>query len=380
MSDVFEQAEAAVEGLGAVGTVLSDVVGAVLHAVNEQNLADRLWSEVLRANRGGHHGGGGFTTDFEAAPDVAALRAMIETADPAAVQTVAEHWRHLHDELGETAARLTLHAGNLLEHWAGPSADAFRRRTATLHESLTNGAAHAANAAAATGGVAQALSVARARMPEDPSLLDTVLRAVTSQSTDWQFKKDAAAHGLARALDADGAQLSAPEQARQQAVVVMEQLGVAYNNATAQLNNPPHPPTAAHRAGAAWPPPPAPAHASLLGSGRLRTAAGGLGSPALGAGQGPGAAPAPAATRWPGARPPEVSPTATASEPARTATAAGAEPEPGAVSGRAGEPPRPSGTPGRSGRGSRRRTRYPHAADPDAWETQPRANPPVIEA
>ncbi|RAG85804.1 hypothetical protein DN069_09865 [Streptacidiphilus pinicola] len=314
-------------------------------------------------------------------PTVEALSAMIETADPAAVQGVADHWQHLHDELQETAAQLTIHAGNLLDHWNGPAADAFRRQTATLHTSLTNGAAHAANAATATGGVATALTRARADMPADPGLLGTVLRAVTSQTTDWQFKTDAARHGLAHALAADGAQLSAPEQARQQAVVVMERLGVAYNDATARLNHPPKPPTTAHTHGA-WPSAPATApgavQAGLDGEGRLRAGTGAVGAGLPGAGLGPGATAAPTTTTgWVGAPPPEVSPTARASAPeTRRTGSAETEPEPGAA---AGEGLRPSGAPGGgSSRNRRTRTRYPFVANTDDWDAPP-ANPAVIE-
>ncbi|SEL14475.1 PPE domain-containing protein [Streptacidiphilus jiangxiensis] len=366
--------------VGAVESAVSDVVGGVLKAVDAQNLADRLWNRVLRANRGGHHRAGAFTTDFEAVPTLAGLRAMIETTDPAAVQAVADHWRHLHDELQDTAAQLTTHADNLLEHWNGPSAAAFRRQVQTLRTSLTNGAAHAANAAAATGGVAHALTVARTEMPPDPSLLDTVLRAVTSQTTDWKFKADAAKHGLAHALAADGAQLSAQEQARQQAVVVMERLGVAYNNATAQLDHPPTR-TAATHARRVWPPEPVTAHASLLGQGPLRAGPAGIGSGALVGGGIPAAAPASGSPVWLGAPPPEVSPTAVTgvSEPSRAGGVAEAEPA-AALGGPLGEGMRPSAGSGSGGSGRRNRTRYPLPADGDDWDAPPSANPPVIEA
>ncbi|MEY9877231.1 uncharacterized protein YukE [Streptacidiphilus sp. MAP12-33] len=384
--DSLTPGELVADAVGTVEAVVAELGDATLKTLDTANLAGRLWNDVLRANRGGHHRAGTYTTDFEAVPTVAALRAMIDTADPAAVQAVADHWQHLHDELQDTAAQLTTHADNLLEHWTGSSADAFRVQAETLHSSLVGGAAHAASAARATEGVAHALAQARADMPADPSLLDSVVRAVTTQSTDWQFKTDAAKHGLAHALAADGAQLSAPEQARQQAVVVMERLGVSYNDATARLDHLPTPPAQEHGHGP-WPPPPPPpttAHASLLGYGHLRAGAAdlGAGGGVPGGAQGLGAAPAqaPGPTAWIGAGASDVSPTAVASVPETgRAEAPAGEPEPGPAA-QAGEGLRPSAGSGTSGsRGRRSRTRYAPVTDPDTWDTPPRANPPVIE-
>lgn len=382
MSDDIGPVDVVAEAVEAVVSGVADVVHRVVDA---QNTADRLWDGVLKANRGGQHRAGAFTTDFEAVPTVAGLRAMIETTDPAAVQVVADHWQRLHDELRDSAAQLTTHADNLLEHWTGPSADAFRRQVGTLHTSLTNGAAHAANAAAATGGVAHALTRARTDMPADPSLLDTVLRLFTSQGVDWQFKSDAAKHGIARALAADGAQLSAPEQARQQAVVVMERLGVAYNNASVRLNHLPTPPAMAAHARGVWPPHPgaaATAHANLLGYGGLRTVEGGVGGGGTGGtgGGGPVATSAPAPGNWIGAPVPDASPTARAYAAEQRRTGAAGESEPGSGTTRQpGEGLRPSGGRGSSG-SRRRRTRYPLSADAIEGHEQTHTNPPVIES
>jgi len=215
----------------------------------QQAAADAQWKKALAANAGG--GNEGFSSNFEAAGGLDGLRAMIESADPGALMTVAGHWTGVGEDLTSISSGLSTHVNNLLEHWTGASADAFRASASTLNESLTNGAGYAHSTSGALTTASSALSEAQANMPHAPSEWAKASRSVTSESNDWQFKQDAAKVNLQYAITKDGGQLSADEEAHQKAVLVMEGLGKAYNNSSAQLKVQPPRSTG----DGVWPPP-----------------------------------------------------------------------------------------------------------------------------
>lgn len=229
----------------------------------EQAAADAQWKKVLQANAGGRTGRAGFTTDFENAGGYDGLRKMIEDADPGAMSAVSGHWGAVANSLQETAGELVTHVNTMLEHWTGATADAFRQNASTLHDSLVNGSQYAANTKNAMHDASVALSTAKGDFPGPPSDWDRFTSSFGA--SDVQFKNDAAQYGLSEALQKDGSQLSAWERVQQKAVVVMEQLGQSYNDATAQLGSTPG---VIGQGGGAWPPPPSPPSGSgSIGSG-----------------------------------------------------------------------------------------------------------------
>ncbi|MEY9967263.1 uncharacterized protein YukE [Streptacidiphilus sp. MAP12-16] len=217
----------------------------------QQADADAEWKKAMAANAGGHSGAGGFSTDFETAGGLVGLRKMITDADPNAMHTVSGRWTNVHQALQATADELGTHVSSCLQNWTGPTADAFQKNAQDLHTSLTNGAQYASGTSSALSDAAIALATAQTKMPHEPSTWAKMSRALTSERQDWQFKQDAAQHGLDWAVQHDGSQLSALEQAHQQAVVVMEELGTKYNNAAAQMQ----PPQQGGGNGGVWPPP-----------------------------------------------------------------------------------------------------------------------------
>ncbi|MFD0330560.1 WXG100 family type VII secretion target [Streptacidiphilus monticola] len=235
----------------------------------QQQQADNQWKSVEQQHRGGSQPGhGGFTTDFEShGGGLKGLRNMIMHTDPEAMHNVAARWTAIHDSLNETAGQLKTHVNNLLENWSGDSAEAFRTNATNLHTSLTNGAQYAQNASAAMSDAAFALQEAKNNMPDEPSLWDRGSRALTSERQDWQFKQDAAQYGLEAALKKDGGQLSANEEAHQQAVVVMEKLGTKYNEASAKLDERP----VRGGDGGVWPPAPSKTYQPVGSSGGTST-------------------------------------------------------------------------------------------------------------
>ena len=219
----------------------------------KQKAADQQWQKVQAANAGGKTGADGFTTDFEGAGGLVNLQNMIKDADPDAISHVATQWTTIGNALGESATDLGTHVNNLLQNWTGASADAFRENATTLNTSLNNGAQYAHQTSSAMTDASIALSAAQSEMPGMPSRWDRFSRAVTSEDGDIQFKQDAASKGLDYAVQHDGSQLSAVEQAHQKAVLVMEKVGVQYNSATAKLSETPPP----HVGGTGvWPAPP----------------------------------------------------------------------------------------------------------------------------
>jgi uncharacterized protein YukE len=219
----------------------------------QQSAADEQWKKVQTKNAGGHTGRDGFTTNFEGSGGLLDLRSMVMHADPDAIDKVSTQWTTIGAALDESAAALGSHVDNLLQNWTGQSADAFRENAVALNTSLTNGAQYAHQTSAAMKDASFALSEAQREMPDMPSHWDRFTRAVTSESGDIQFKQDAASQGLDYAVQHDGAQLSAVEQAHQKAVLVMEKVGAKYNAASALLSDTPPKHIGS---GGVWPAPP----------------------------------------------------------------------------------------------------------------------------
>ena len=222
-----------------------------------QSEAQRTRAEILAGTDHGHAGPTGYLTDFTA-PAVGGLhglRAMIEHADPAALDAVADHWTAVSGALLAARTDVHAHTAAALEHWSGPAADGFAARARQLQDSLSNGAAYAGNANTAITSASSALRTAQRAMPQAPSEWQKISRRLTTESGDQQFTTDLH-NGLNResALTLDATQLSATEQRHQQAILVMQTLEQSYTKATTTLGTAPAGSIEAERV---WPPPPA---------------------------------------------------------------------------------------------------------------------------
>jgi len=232
-----------------------------------QSEAARTRAEILADTDHGHAGPTGYLTDFTA-PAVGGLhglRAMIEHADPAALDAVAEHWTAVSGALLAARTDFHAHTAAALEHWSGPAADGFAARAQQLHDSLTNGAAYADHASTAITSASAALRTAQRAMPKAPGEWQKISRRLTTESGDQQFTTDLH-NGLNResALTLDATQLSATEERHQQAILVMQTLEQSYTQATTTLGTAPASPIEAERV---WPPPPvAVPHGQVTGS------------------------------------------------------------------------------------------------------------------
>ncbi|QMU78971.1 hypothetical protein GXW83_27975 [Streptacidiphilus sp. PB12-B1b] len=222
----------------------------------QQSRQQQQRSSVLARTDNGHAGPTGYTTDFTA-DDVGGLdglRAMIENADPAVLDTVAGHWLKINKALVAVQSDFQTHTSAALEHWEGAAADGFAARAQQLHESLGNGAQYAANAHEGVTVASTALRAAKKAMPKDPSEWQKISRKATSETNDHQFKADLKS-GMSRqsAIALDGGELSADEEAHQRAIVVMQTLEGSYGSAAKKIGEPP----ARSEDQTVWPPPPA---------------------------------------------------------------------------------------------------------------------------
>jgi len=221
----------------------------------QQARAQQTRADILAKTHGGHEGPTGYTTDFTASGvgGLEGLRAMIEHADPAALDTVADHWKAVNKALLEAQTDFHTHTSAALEHWTGSAADGFAARAQQLHEALGNGAKYAEYAGSGVSAAATALTAAKKAMPTAPSEWQKISRRATSESSDQQFNTDLKS-GISRqvALDLDGGQLSATEERHQQAIVVMQTLEGAYNSAGRTIGKAP----GGLGDVTVWPPPP----------------------------------------------------------------------------------------------------------------------------
>ncbi|MBC3844083.1 hypothetical protein GXW82_39475 [Streptacidiphilus sp. 4-A2] len=223
----------------------------------QQQTTQNNRARILAETDGGHAGPTGYTTDFTASGigGLDGLRAMVEHADPSALDTVAGHWTSVSKALSAVQTDFQTHTSAALENWTGAAADGFAARAQQLHASLGNGAQYAQNTSTGVAAASAALKTAKQNMPTAPSEWQQFSRKMTSESGDQQFEADLR-NGISRsaALKLDGGQLSAMEERHQQAIVVMQTLEGEYHSAAKTIGPAPNKPVGGETV---WPPPPA---------------------------------------------------------------------------------------------------------------------------
>lgn len=222
----------------------------------QQQQEQQRRASILAKTHGGHEGPTGYTTDFTASHvgGLDGLRAMIESANPDVLDNVATNWAAIKKGLLAAQADFQTHTSAALQHWEGSAADGFATRAQQLHDSLGNGALYADNAHTGVTSAATALRAAQKAMPKDPSEWQKISRKATSETSDSQFNADLKS-GMSRqvALELDGGNLSATEEAHQRAIVVMQTLEGSYAVSAKTIG-----PAPGHFENqTVWPPPPA---------------------------------------------------------------------------------------------------------------------------
>ncbi|MFJ9406238.1 hypothetical protein [Streptomyces sp. NPDC101393] len=172
------------------------------------------------------------------------LRAMIENANPEAIETSGTHWRSSADLLAGEDGRggirkaFTDAVDHASAHWEGSAAEGFRKEAGRVLEKLDRTYQHSRNVestligtreAGPDSGVAHSLREAKKAMSKihDPGKLDS---ALDDKGDDAQFHKDMADPKMdARmALELNRDSLSLSKERQVEAVIVMDELANNY--------------------------------------------------------------------------------------------------------------------------------------------------------
>ncbi|MGW1162798.1 hypothetical protein ACWD48_32275 [Streptomyces sp. NPDC002519] len=224
----------------------------------EQKDHDRLIESDKVAHQG--HGGRptGLKTDFMSY-SINGLRQMILDSKPGKISEVGAHWKKVHEILsggdgdgktggvdtqaakGSIAGLLQTAVDNVLEHWEGQAAEAFRSRASDIGGQIRNGSAHANFMAEQLFAISKDLDASKAKMEEikEPSLAERASDKLNDDGrNDAQMKKDLAAGVSAdTAAKANEKNLSLTKERQLQAVAVMENLAANYNVYTKNLKS-----------------------------------------------------------------------------------------------------------------------------------------------
>lgn len=211
-----------------------------------------------------------------------ALRAMIEHANPGAIETSGHHWRASADRLGGEDGRGGIRKAfmdavdHASAHWEGSAAQAFRREAGKVLEKIDKTYQHSRNVEStligtrSSGpevGVAHNLREAKKAMAKihDPGVVD---RATDEHGDDSQFKRDMENPKMdtRMALELNRDSLSLSKERQVEAVIVMDELAAHYEGHKSRLRQGTGPGT-----GGDWPvdpatnPPPPPVRMPVTG-------------------------------------------------------------------------------------------------------------------
>ena len=192
------------------------------------------------------------------------LRSMILDADPDRIYEVSQHWKSVHNILsggdgdGKTggvdsvsakdsvAGMMQSHVENVLEHWEGEAAEAFRKKANEIMGNIRNGAAWANHYGETMHAVQNDLrnSITKMRDVKEPSGWDRAWDKLTDDNrSDEQLLADinkGVSTDAARQANADS--LSKGKEEQLKGVAIMEQLGVNYKTySTIGIRDDPNP-------------------------------------------------------------------------------------------------------------------------------------------
>ncbi|MCT9079468.1 WXG100 family type VII secretion target [Streptomyces fulvoviolaceus] len=178
------------------------------------------------------------------------LRSMVLDADPGRIYDVSQHWKSVHNILSggdgdpkvggvdsvsakdSVAGMMQSAVENVLEHWEGDAAEAFRKKANEIMQNVRNGAAWANYYGETMHSVQNDLrtSMDKMRDVEEPSGWDRAWDKLTDDNrSDEQLLADinkGVSTDAARQANADS--LSAGKEKQLEGVAIMEQLGVNY--------------------------------------------------------------------------------------------------------------------------------------------------------
>ncbi|MFE3856639.1 WXG100 family type VII secretion target [Streptomyces griseorubiginosus] len=184
------------------------------------------------------------TTKFGLECDMDQMKAMVQSADPGTVKSVAQGWADLSNELigsGGIKESLETAVQHVLAHWEGQSADLFKARAQEISKTLSDSAGYADHVATSLRGAATVLSSVRDTVlaMEKPGKISSAADYLGDLGDrDGGPAADDALRGGASSGDVlankEGS-LSAGREAQLKMAEQMEILGAAYNSRALEM-------------------------------------------------------------------------------------------------------------------------------------------------
>lgn len=183
------------------------------------------------------------TTKFGLDCDMDQMKAMVQSADPETVKSVAQGWADLSKDLvgsGGIKEGLDTAVKHVLAHWEGQSADLFRERAHEISKTITDSAGYADNVAVSLRGAATVLSSVKDKVMamEKPSKTSSAMDFVGDLGDRDAGNADNALKGGASSGDVlagNEGSLSAGREAQLKMAEQMEILGAAYNSRAQEM-------------------------------------------------------------------------------------------------------------------------------------------------
>ncbi|MFF8783338.1 hypothetical protein [Streptomyces sp. NPDC015125] len=180
--------------------------------------------------------------------DFTALKAMVADAKPETVAGVSHAWKQVHDTMvvdsgGGIRAYFDKAIEEVLQHWDGDAAKAFRERAKKISESIGNGALYAKNVSAGMGRAHEALSSYKQHLDgmEMPDWGDRAWDWATDHIDRQDKNADAQLAGgksATQVVEDNEDDLSAQKETQLKAAATMEYLGAAYRTNAAAIGKP----------------------------------------------------------------------------------------------------------------------------------------------
>ncbi|PBC85400.1 MULTISPECIES: hypothetical protein [unclassified Streptomyces] len=180
--------------------------------------------------------------------DFTSLKAMVSDAKPETVAGVAHAWEQVHNTLvvdngGGIRAYFDKAIDEVLQHWEGDAAQAFRVRAKSISESIGNGALYAKRVSDGMGRANEALSAYKQHLDgmEMPDWGDRAWDWATDHIERQDKNADAQLAGgksATQVVKDNEDDLSAQKETQLKAAATMEYLGAAYRTNAVAIGKP----------------------------------------------------------------------------------------------------------------------------------------------
>ncbi|AOP49487.1 hypothetical protein [Streptomyces lydicus] len=183
--------------------------------------------------------------------DFTSLKAMVADAKPETVAGVAHAWEQVHNSMvvdngGGIRAYFDKAIDEVLQHWEGDAAKAFRERAKKISQNIANGALYAKNVSEGMGRAHEALSAYKQHLDgmEMPDWGDRAWDWFTDHIDRQDKNADAqlaSGKSATQVVEDNEDDLSAQKETQLKAAATMEYLGAAYRTNAKAIGKPTSP-------------------------------------------------------------------------------------------------------------------------------------------